>query len=44
MGALLMDTPARPQIVAQTGKFDALKVHKTGMLQQLFPLLDEAQA
>ncbi|MBP1466460.1 restriction endonuclease subunit S [Candidatus Chloroploca sp. M-50] len=30
-------------IAAQTQKLDALKVHKKGMLQQLFPSIDEEQ-
>jgi len=30
------------EIVAETKKFDALKAHKTGLMQQLFPSLEEA--
>lgn len=30
------------EIVAETEKFDALKAHKTGLMQQLFPSLEEA--
>lgn len=31
-------------ITAQSQKIDALKIHKKGLMQQLFPVLDEAQA
>lgn len=31
-------------IIAQNQKIDALKTHKKGLMQQLFPVLDEAQA
>ncbi|SDW03817.1 type I restriction enzyme, S subunit [Nitrosomonas eutropha] len=32
------------QITAQAEKIDALKAHKKGLMQQLFPVLDEARA
>ena len=31
-------------ITAQTQKVDALKAHKKGLMQQLFPAMDEAEA
>ena len=31
-------------ITAQTQKIDALKTHKKGLMQQLFPTLDEVDA
>jgi len=31
-------------IVAQTEKLDALKTHKKGLMQQLFPSLEEVEA
>lgn len=44
MGALLMNTPAPPQIVAQTDNVAAYKAHKKGLMQRLFPVLDEVPA
>jgi type I restriction enzyme, S subunit len=31
-------------ITAQTQKLDTLKLHKRGLMQQLFPALDEVKA
>ena len=31
-------------IAAQTQKLDTLKIHKKGLMQQLFPVLDEVSA
>ena len=31
-------------ITAQTQKIDAIKIHKKGLIQQLFPVLDEVPA
>lgn len=39
-----MHTPAPQQIVAQTEKVDARKSHIRGLMQQLFPALDEVSA
>ena len=44
MGAFLMDTPAHPQIIVQTENVDVFYAHKKGLMQQLFPALDEASA
>lgn len=37
-------SPLDDLIIAQSRKIDALKTHKKGLMQQLFPVLDEAQA
>jgi type I restriction enzyme S subunit len=44
MGEFLMVHPAPPLIVAQTQKLDALKTHKKGLMQQLFPAPEEVEA